>query len=427
MNKLITLIALISVLSSFMTYSQPETFNVDETLVQPYELPELMTCSNGQKVTSVEDWEHLRRQEILNVFLTEVYGKFPDTVLKPIVEVFDYSDSALNNTAIREQWKLTFENHGKKLAVDVLAYLPKGVQSPHVFVVPNFGGNQSIANDPNIAITPSWMRMRRNSDNVGVVDHKSTEESRGRSSFMFPLDKIIGNGFGLYTVYYGDIDPDFNDFTNGIHPLFYEEGEETPKADEWGAISAWAWGISRVVDLIENNPLTNNSKIIVMGHSRLGKTALWAGVTDERIDIAISNDSGCMGAALSRRKFGETVKIINTRFPHWFSDNFIKYSDNEDNLPIDQHMLIALMAPRPVYIASGEMDKWADPKGEYLSGHYATPVYELYGKQGLPNPELPEVNQPTYNAIGHHIRTGGHGVTDYDWEQYMKFAKMYLD
>jgi len=269
--------------------------------------------------------------------------------------------------------------------------------------------------------------MRNNSDNVGVVDNKSTEASRGRSSSMFPLDKIIGNGFGLYTVYYGDIDPDFNDFTNGIHPLFYEEGEETPKANEWGAISAWAWGISQVVDIIENNPLTNNSKIIVMGHSRLGKTALWAGVTDERIDIAISNNSGCVGAALSRRRFGETVKIINTRFPHWFSDNFLKYSDNEDNLPIDQHMLIALMAPRPVYIASGETDRWADPKGEYLSGHYATPVYELYGKQGLPNLGLPQVNQPTFNTIGHHIRSGGHGVTDYDWEQYMKFAKTHVD
>ncbi|WP_242085536.1 acetylxylan esterase [Aestuariivivens sediminis] len=427
MYKLICVVTLATLAPICSVLAQPEIFNVDESLVEPYELPELLKLDNGQKVQSLADWENERRNEILDVFLEEVYGKLPDKALKPSIEVVDRSETALNNTAIRQQWELTFENNGKKLVIDVLAYLPKGVIAPHVFVVPNFRGNQSVNNDPNIAITNSWVRMKKNAPNVGVVDHRATEASRGTSSAMFPLDRIIGNGFGLYTVYYGDIDPDFNDFSNGIHPLFYEVGEDQPKSDGWGAISAWAWGLTKVIDVIEDNPLTRDSRIIVMGHSRLGKTALWSGVIDSRIDVAISNNSGCMGAALTRRRFGETVKIINTRFPHWFSDNFLKYSDHEDNLPVDQHMLIALMAPRPVYIASAQQDRWADPKGEYLAGYYATPVYELYGKKGLPGPELPEVNHPIHHTIGYHLRSGGHGVTDYDWEQYMAFAKMHLD
>lgn len=425
--QLIYIITVLSIFHVGYSFGQPELFNVDERLVEPYDLPELLILANGQKVQNVADWEHIRRHEILDIFLEEVYGKLPLKDLQHTIEVVDRNETALNNTAIRQQWKLTFESHGKQLDIEVLAYLPKSVTSPPVFLVPNFRGNQTIINDPNIVITSSWVRMRKNSDTSGVVDHKATEASRGTSSSRFPLEKIIANGFGLYTFYYGDVDPDFNDFSNGIHPLFYEQGEDKPKSDAWGAISAWAWGITKVIDVIEYNPLSTDSKIIVMGHSRLGKAALWSGVIDDRIDMAISNNSGCMGAALSRRRFGETVKIINTRFPHWFADNFKKYNDNEKGLPVDQHMLIALMAPRPVYIASAEQDRWADPKGEYLAGYYASPAYELYGEKGLSNPEPPAVNVPIHQTIGYHMRTGKHDVTDYDWEQYMKFARTHFD
>ncbi len=396
----------------------------DEKKVADYTLPEALTTETGKEIETVSDWENVRRPEVLRLFKEEVYGNIPAGTLAPQIELLEASGDALDSKAIRKQVALTFRKGEKQLTANLLVYLPQGVENPPLFIGYNFYGNQTIIDDADVVISPSWAR---NDEEFGITENVGTESSRGMRSHRWAIDKILESGFGLVAIYYGDIDPDRDDFSDGIHTFFYGSGQTKPKPNEWGSIGAWAWGMSRVVDYLQQDPDTQSSKYIAFGHSRLGKTSLWAGALDTRFDIVISNNSGCGGAALFNRKFGETAAAINRNFPHWFSDSFNAYSGKEEDLPVDQHLLIALMAPRPVYIASAEEDRWADPKGEYLSGFHASPVYELYGKQGFPNPDPPEVHQPVMNDIGYHIRAGKHDVTEYDWEQYIAFCKKHLN
>ncbi|MEH6682024.1 MAG: acetylxylan esterase [Sediminicola sp.] len=404
-------------------FSQKEV-NYKESAVGPYILPELLTLNNGNKILNKKEWETSRRPEIIDFYKNEVYGVLPAMELPPISsKIVEQNTSALNNTAIRQQIQIIFGGHGRQLTINVLLYLPKGVAFPPVFIGYNFYGNQSVIDDSNILLSDAWVN---NNESYGITENKTNDRSRGKRNYRWPINEIIGEGYGIATIYYGDIDPDRNNFSDGVHPLFYTGDQTRPKDNEWGSLSAWAWGLSRVMDYFEGHGPIDQSKFIVFGHSRLGKTSLWAGALDDRFDMVISNNSGCGGAALFRRNYGETLSIVNQNFPHWFATNFKKYNDNENLLQVDQHMLIALMAPRPVYIASAEDDKWSDPKGEYLSGFYATPVYELYGKSGLTSQKLPETNRPVHTSIGYHIRTGKHDVTDYDWNQFIKFADIHL-
>jgi len=401
--------------------AQPSGFNYEESRVPQFKLPDPLVTSSGQRVADAETWRTKRRPEILELFTTQMYGRSPQPLESARAKVDSVTPDALDGKAIRKQVTIYFSDDPQGPQMDLLMYLPADApQSVPVFLGLNFGGNHTIHADPDIKLSRSW--MRRN-DERGVVNNRATEASRGTSASRWPVEMILDRGYGLATIYYGDIDPDFDDnFQNGVHPLFYKSGQEKPAPDEWGTIAAWAWGLSRALDYLETDDAVDHKRVAVMGHSRLGKTSLWAGATDPRFAIVISNDSGCGGAALSRRQFGETVERINTAFPHWFCDNFVQYNGREDDLPIDQHMLIALIAPRPVYIASAVDDQWADPRGEFLSGFYAGPVYRLFGKDVIEDSAQPAIDQPVMTTVGYHIRSGRHDVTDFDWRAYLDFA-----
>jgi hypothetical protein len=258
-------------------------------------------------------------------------------------------------------------------------------------------------------------------------DHENIDPTRQRRTDFWPAETLINRGYAAAAFHVEDVDPDEHDgFENGAHGLY--DPEITPRPGHlWGTIAAWAWGGSRVMDYLETDPDVNADRFAVVGHSRGGKAALWCGATDPRFALTISNNSGCTGAALARRKTGERVKQINDKFPHWFCDNYTRYNGKEDELPVDQHQLIALMAPRLVYVASAARDDWADPLGEFLSCLHADPVYQLYNLTGMPATQQPPVNQPVHGGhIGYHIRSGKHDLTQRDWNHFLDYADQHF-
>lgn len=412
----------------FIAYQSQAQFepNYDESKIPDYVLPDIMVSNSNIPIKNVDQWVEIRRPEILELFKSEVYGKIPEWEVKVRFKIVDIKKNALDGLAERKQIKIVISGNDRELSADLLIYLPAKQADPvPLFLALNFDGNHTIYPDFGILISDSWVD---NEPKVGIFNNISNELSRGYKSNRWPVPYILSRGYGLAVIHYGDLDPDYDDdFQNGIHPLFYKKGQSKPAADEWGSIGAWAYGLIQALNYFETDDSIDHTKVAVIGHSRLGKTSLWAGALDERFALVISNESGCGGAALSRRKIGETVGRINAVFPHWFNDNFNKYNENEDAMPVDQHMLIALMAPRPVYIASAKGDPWADPKGEFLSGAYASSAYNIYGLQGLDVDNFPALNSPINKGhIGYHIRFGEHSLTYYDWEQFLNFADRFL-
>lgn len=424
---------LLLLVASIDTEAQPAGANYEESEVRPYTLPDPLIAADGTPIKTAKQWQKKRRGEVLHLFETHVYGRTPEP-LKVKFKQTSEEKSALSGKATRKEVTAFLTGKEDGPTMDLLVFIPNDAKKAvPAFVGLNFAGNHAVHADPDIALARCWLRDARDGS---VTNNRATEAGRGKESSRWQVEKIIDRGYALVTACYCDLEPDHVDGHKGalrsiLHPK--EPKNFTPgpamkgapanaAPDEWGAIGAYAYGLSRAMDYIEKENAIDEKRVAVMGHSRLGKSALWAGAQDERFAIIISNNSGEGGASLSKRNFGESVERINTSFPHWFCGNFKKYNNNEQNLPLDQHMLIALMAPRPVYIASAKEDSWADPKGEFLSGKHAEPVYKLFGLEGLGVAEMPPVDQPVGQTIGYHIRSGKHDVTAYDWEQYLNFA-----
>ena len=408
--------------------AEPPDTNYDESKVPSLQLPQLLTQADGTKVTSTQAWTETRRAEVQALLEEFIFGKTPDQRPNQFRSVVIESDpKALGGKATRKQIKITIDP-ARDLDIDLLVYIPNDSDRPvPCFLGLNFYGNQTVHSDPAIQINPRW--MRGNSE-IGIRNSRATDATRGVYKERWSVEKLIDRGYAVATAYCGDIDPDNyqHDFADGVHPLFYKPGQTKPASHEWGAIGAWAWGLSRILDyIIEKEASIAKDKVAVIGHSRLGKTALWAGAQDQRFALVISNNSGCGGAALYRREFGERIHHMIKPVGYWFCENHAAFAQREQELPVDQHMLLALVAPRPLYVASASEDLWADPKGEFLAALEATPIYNLFGKQGLPTKEMPGMNQPTQGTIGYHLRKGEHAVTDYDWEQYLRFADHHLN
>ena len=397
--------------------------NYDESKIPPYVLPDPLTCADGHRVASAQEWEKIRRPELLEQFSREMYGITPAGKIKTTYEILSVDKAALGGKATRKQLRIVFSRDTVRREMQLLLYLPNGVKGKvPVFFAYNYMGNHTIY--PDAGILPS--RLRNGNDEEAAALYFPASAA-GRRSNRWPVETILSAGYGLATVCYHDLFPDRSDKQAlSILPLFGNTPAGEAGQSAWQAIGAWAWGMSRAMDYFEKDPRIDKRRVILMGHSRQGKAALWAGAQDERFAIVISNNSGCGGAALSRRAIGETVQRITDAFPPWFCRRFSRYALNEGNLPFDQHSLIALIAPRPVYIASAEEDKWADPKGEFLSGVHAGCVYALYGMQGLEADKMPPVHRPVANRIGYHIRSGVHDVTDYDWKCFIAFASKWL-
>lgn len=407
--------------SLFFTMEVYSQANYDEQKVPEYTLPKLLVSEQGKVITNSSEWENVRRPEILSLFKQHMYGESPKENFKVDYKIRTLESEGLPSNADAKEVIATFSKGSAKVEMNILIFLPKASKKPvPLFVGLNFHGNQIVSEDKSITLTENYVIK---SGKLGVKNNTAEESSRGIRSKRWPVEDIIKRGYGLATIHCGDLDPDFDDgFKNGIHKLM-----NANSIKKTSTIATWAWGLSRALDYFEKDEQIDQSKVAVLGHSRLGKASLWAGATDQRFALVISNDSGCGGAALSKRQFGERVGRINTSFPHWFNSKFKEYNNNEDALPIDQHMLISLMAPRPVYVASAQDDQWADPRGEYLSIYHSSEVYSLFNTGSFESMNSPEVNSPRINGKqGYHMRTGVHDITMYDWDKFMDFADIHL-
>jgi hypothetical protein len=393
--------------------------NYTEAKVGEYSLPDLVTLANGAKVTDAKTWNEKRRPEILKLIEENQYGRAPQRPASMTFDVFDKGTPAFEGKALRKQVTIYFTKDKSNNYVDVLIYLPAAARGPVPLLLQvGYGPNNVAVNEAGVKVGRAWNAQTKT----------RTSGETGRRGNLNVL-QMVERGYGIAVFNYSDIDPDsLNSTAYGIRAQYLKPGETEPAADEWGSISAWAWGISRMIDYFETDPQVDAKKIAITGVSRLGKTVLWAAANDQRIACVIASVSGEGGGALSRRNYGETVAhlVEITRFPYQFARNYAKWAGRMNEAPFDSHFVISLVAPRPLLLQTGYTDKWSDPYGEFLAAKAATPVYQLLGKKGIEEYSMPPMGKPMMNTLGYLVHDGGHGVVAADWPVFLNFLDKHL-
>ncbi len=378
----------------------------DEANVPPYQLPPILTSAEGKPISTPDEWFNVRRPQIMSLFANLIYGVTPqpESPVRTTFEVVKTDDHFMDGKATRKDVRLRFENAKGSAEMRILVFTPHGLSRP----APAF-------------LLHSFSSVRDNG-------HDAHPDKPGFTRNGLPLGEFFQRGFGFVVLPQDElVRHNEVEFQKGVHPLFYRSGQSFPKANEWGVIATVSWSASRAMDYLETDPDIDAHRVAAMGHSKMGKAALWTAAQDQRFAMVIAAQSGCAGAALWKRNFGENMEKMVTRFPYWLCRNAAKFARNEEDLPVDQHMLIACIAPRPVYISSGSEDLWADPRGEYLSAYYAGEVYRLLGKQGLASEASPAVGEVlAAGEVGYHNRAGGHSVEMFDWLKFIEFAQRHL-
>jgi len=404
-------------------YSGPEgsKANIDEARVAEYELPDILTSCTGVEITSFNEWLEVKRPEILSSYEQYIFGTSPVSASVSYVTLESEQENKKNG--IRLQLYNMYLGDVKHPITQFVVFTPATLTFPvPAFLGPNFLGNQSITDCFTLPLATSWVYPRP-SLGIDSTGH-ATASSIGAHRSRWPLTEIIRRGYGVISFHYADLFPDRADGKQNSIQKPVED--RTGNIFSWGALSTWAWGMRKVLDCVASISRIDENKIIAVGHSRLGKAALWAAGQDPRFAAVIANESGEGGAAISRRKFGERVSDIVERFPHWFTRDYKMFADKEESMPVDSHELISLMAPRPVYIASAQDDLWSDPRGEFMGMAEAAKVWRLSDAEIKFPQTMPEVHQPVSGRLGYHIRRGGHDITQYDWIQFLNFSDKYI-
>ena len=421
------LIVLSSLIGSFSSFGQNLALsdtvagiwvNYDESLVGDYTLPDPLKMADGEKVTTPEMWFEKRRPEIIGLYEKHQFGRLPGRPKDLWFDVFDKGTETFGGKALRKQVTIHYSKNDSAPTTDVLIYLPADAKKPvPVFLYISFRPYCMLVDDPGVKKGFLWNR-----EGERVPAGESTMH-------LFDVVPFLEDGFGVATLYYGDVDPDFSSgLPHGVRSLYLQPGQTEPAQDEWGTISAWSWGLSRVMDYFETDAAIDAEQVALMGISRLGKTVTWTGARDPRFAMIIASCGGEGGAALSRRNYGETIAHLAapSRYFYQFCTNYGYWGTRVDEFPVDAHMLLACIAPRPVLLQTGTTDRWSDPKGEFLAAVAAGPVFELLGKKGVGIKEMPLAGEPHMNTLGYYMHDGGHGTIDSDWDIFRQFMKKHF-